>query len=90
MGAQPVIEARRLYKLGIGLTGAHLMAAVLINSSPLLTLLRTRVKRLSTCRGVRVTTEPTSPSLALSRLDALGGRDAEMENFIHFSHEVAS
>lgn len=38
-----VIEARRLYSLGIGLTDAHLIAAVFINSS---TLLWTRDKPL--------------------------------------------
>ena len=37
------IEARRLYSLGIGLTDAHLIASVFINSS---TLLWTRDKRL--------------------------------------------
>ena len=37
------IEARRLYSLGIGLTDAHLIASVLINSP---TLLWTRDKRL--------------------------------------------
>jgi predicted nucleic acid-binding protein len=38
-----MIEARRLYSLGIGLTDAHLIASVLINPS---TLLWTRDKRL--------------------------------------------
>jgi predicted nucleic acid-binding protein len=38
-----MIEARRLYSLGIGLTEAHLIASVFINSS---TLLWTRDKRL--------------------------------------------
>jgi len=38
-----MIEARRLYSLGIGLTDAHLIASVLINES---TLLWTRDKRL--------------------------------------------
>jgi hypothetical protein len=38
-----MIEARRLYSLGIGLTDAHLIASVLINAS---TLLWTRDKRL--------------------------------------------
>jgi predicted nucleic acid-binding protein len=38
-----MIEARRLYNLGIGLTDAHLIASVFINSS---TLLWTRDKRL--------------------------------------------
>ncbi|MFY9947241.1 MAG: type II toxin-antitoxin system VapC family toxin [Candidatus Sulfotelmatobacter sp.] len=38
-----MIEARRLYNLGIGLTDAHLIASVLINSP---TLLWTRDKRL--------------------------------------------
>jgi predicted nucleic acid-binding protein len=37
------IEARRLYRLGIGLTDAHLIASVFINSP---TLLWTRDKRL--------------------------------------------
>ena len=37
------IEARRLYSLGIGLTGAHLIASVFINSP---TLLWTRDKPL--------------------------------------------
>jgi predicted nucleic acid-binding protein len=37
------IEARRLYSLGIGLTGAHLIASVFINPP---TLLWTRDKRL--------------------------------------------
>lgn len=37
------IEANRLYSLGIGLTDAHLIASVFINSS---TLLWTRDKRL--------------------------------------------
>ena len=37
------IEARRLYSLGIGLTDAHLIASVFLNSS---TLLWTRDKRL--------------------------------------------
>src|SRR5271169_3023001 len=37
------IEARRLYSLGIGLTDAHLIASVFINSSA---LLWTRDKRL--------------------------------------------
>jgi hypothetical protein len=37
------IEARRLYSLGIGLTDAHLIAAVFINPS---TLLWTKDKRL--------------------------------------------
>jgi predicted nucleic acid-binding protein len=37
------IEARRLYNLGIGLTDAHLIASVLIDSG---TLLWTRDKRL--------------------------------------------
>ncbi|MFZ0771737.1 MAG: type II toxin-antitoxin system VapC family toxin [Candidatus Sulfotelmatobacter sp.] len=39
------IEARRLYSLGIGLTDAHLIASVFVNSS---TLLWTRDKRLRT------------------------------------------
>jgi hypothetical protein len=38
-----MIEARRLYNLGIGLTDAHLIASVFINSS---TLLWTKDKRL--------------------------------------------
>jgi predicted nucleic acid-binding protein len=38
-----MIEARRLYNLGIGLTDAHLIASVFINPS---TLLWTRDKRL--------------------------------------------
>jgi hypothetical protein len=38
-----MIEARRLYHLGIGLIDAHLIASVFINSS---TLLWTRDKRL--------------------------------------------
>lgn len=38
-----LIEARRLYKIGIGLTNAHLLASVLIDSP---TLLWTRDKRL--------------------------------------------
>jgi predicted nucleic acid-binding protein len=38
-----MIEARRLYSLGIGLTDAHLIASVFINAS---TLLWTRQKRL--------------------------------------------
>ncbi len=38
-----MIEARRLYRLGIGLTDAHLIASVFINSSA---LLWTRDKRL--------------------------------------------
>jgi predicted nucleic acid-binding protein len=38
-----MIEARRLYSLGIGLTDAHLIASVFINSS---TLLWTRDKQL--------------------------------------------
>jgi len=37
------IEARRLYSLGIGLTDAHLIASVFLNSP---TLLWTRDKRL--------------------------------------------
>ena len=37
------IEARRLYSLGIGLTDAHLIASIFINSP---TLLWTRDKRL--------------------------------------------
>ena len=40
-----MIEARRLYSLGIGLTDAHLIASVFINSP---TLLWTRDKRLRT------------------------------------------
>ena len=38
-----MIEARRLYSLGIGLTDAHLIASIFINSP---TLLWTRDKRL--------------------------------------------
>lgn len=38
-----MIEARRLYNLGIGLTDAHLIASIFINSP---TLLWTRDKRL--------------------------------------------
>jgi predicted nucleic acid-binding protein len=38
-----MIEARRLYSLGIGLTDAHMIASVFINSS---VLLWTRDKRL--------------------------------------------
>jgi predicted nucleic acid-binding protein len=38
-----MIEARRLYSLGIGLTDAHLIASVFLNSS---VLLWTRDKRL--------------------------------------------
>jgi predicted nucleic acid-binding protein len=38
-----MIEARRLYSLGIGLTDAHLIASVFVNSS---TLLWTKDKRL--------------------------------------------
>jgi len=38
-----MIEARRLYSLGIGLTDAHLIASVFINPS---TLLWTRDNRL--------------------------------------------
>lgn len=43
------IEARRLYKLGVGLTDAHLIASVFLNPS---TLLWTRDKQL---RKVAVT-----------------------------------
>jgi predicted nucleic acid-binding protein len=38
-----MVEARRLYNLGIGLTDAHLIASTFLNSS---TLLWTRDKRL--------------------------------------------
>lgn len=43
-----MIEARRLYNLGIGLVDAHLIASVFINSS---TLLWTRDKRLRKAAG---------------------------------------
>jgi predicted nucleic acid-binding protein len=40
---RPMIEARRLYSLGVGLTDAHLIASIFINSP---TLLWTRDKQL--------------------------------------------
>ena len=43
-----MIEARRLYSLGIGLTDAHLIASVLINPS---TLLWTKDRRLRKAAG---------------------------------------
>jgi len=47
-----LIEARRLYSLGIGLTDAHLIASVFINSS---TVLWTRDKRLrKAAEGLRI------------------------------------
>jgi len=47
-----MIEAHRLYSLGIGLTDAHLIASVFINSS---TVLWTRDKRLrKAAEGLRI------------------------------------
>ena len=56
-----MIEARRLYSLGIGLIDAQLIASVFINSS---TLLWTRDKRLrKAAEGLGIHAKLASPSL---------------------------
>jgi predicted nucleic acid-binding protein len=46
------IEARRLYSLGIGLTDAHLVAAVFINPSTLLWTRHKRLRRATEALGI--------------------------------------
>lgn len=47
-----MIEARRLYSLGIGLTDAHLIASVFINSSTLLWTRDTRLRTVAEGLGI--------------------------------------
>lgn len=47
-----MIEARRLYNLGIGLTDAHLIASVFINSSLLLWTRDKRLRAAAECLGI--------------------------------------
>jgi predicted nucleic acid-binding protein len=47
-----MIEARRLYTLGIGLTDAHLIASVFINSSTLLWTRDKRLRKAAECLGI--------------------------------------
>jgi len=46
------IEARRLYSLGIGLTDAHLIASVLINSPTLLWTRDRRLRKVAEALGI--------------------------------------
>ena len=46
------IEARRLYSLGIGLTDAHLIASVFINSPTLLWTRDTRLRKVAEALGI--------------------------------------
>jgi hypothetical protein len=47
-----MIEARRLYSLGIGLTDAHLMASVFINSPTLLWTRDKPLRRVAEALGI--------------------------------------
>jgi len=47
-----MIEARRLYSLGIGLTDAHLIASVFINSSTLLWTRDKPLRRVAEALGI--------------------------------------
>ena len=49
------IEARRLYSLGIGLTDAHLIASVLINSPALLWTRDQRLRKAAEGLGIQAT-----------------------------------
>jgi len=49
------IEARRLYSLGIGLTDAHLIAAVLINAPTLLWTRDQRLRKAAEGLGIQAT-----------------------------------
>ncbi len=48
-----LIEARRLHGLGIGLTDAHLIASILINSPTLLWTRDKRLRRVAERLGIR-------------------------------------
>jgi len=47
-----MIEARRLYSLGIGLTDAHLIAAVFLNSPTLLWTKDKRLRKIAEALGI--------------------------------------
>jgi predicted nucleic acid-binding protein len=49
-----LIEARRLYNFGIGLTDAHLIASVFINSSTLLWTIDKRLRKAAEALGIHV------------------------------------
>jgi predicted nucleic acid-binding protein len=49
---QLMIEARRLYNMGIGLTDAHLIASVLIDPSSLLWTRDKRLRRVTESLGI--------------------------------------
>ena len=49
---QLMIEARRLYNLGIGLTDAHLIAAVFVNPSMLLWTRDKRLRKAAQALGI--------------------------------------
>jgi predicted nucleic acid-binding protein len=50
-----MIEARRLYSLGIGLTDAHLIASALINSSTLLWTRDKPLRKVAEALGIHAT-----------------------------------
>lgn len=50
-----MIESRRLYSLGIGLTDAHLIASVFINSSTLLWTKDKRLRKAAEGLGIQAT-----------------------------------
>jgi predicted nucleic acid-binding protein len=50
-----MIEARRLYNLGIGLTDAHLIASVLIDSPTLLWTIDKRLRQVAQILGIHAT-----------------------------------
>jgi predicted nucleic acid-binding protein len=47
-----MIEARRLYSLGVGLTDAHLIASVFLNSSTLLWTRDKQLRRVAEALGI--------------------------------------
>jgi len=47
-----MIEARRLYGLGIGLTDAHLVASVFINSATVLWTIDRRLRKVAEALGI--------------------------------------
>ena len=50
-----MIEARRVYNLGIGLTDAHLIASVLIDSPTLLWTIDKRLRQVAQILGIHAT-----------------------------------
>lgn len=49
---RPMIEARRLYNLGIGLTDAHLIASVFIDAPTLLWTRDQRLRKVAEALGI--------------------------------------